>query len=142
MTIESVALAPQPAISSLTINGVAEPIVLRYFETLNQGDFAATSDLFAIDGALHPPFESMVIGPEAIEAYLHTEAQGLTLLPVEGQEQVLDNGCTEIQVGGRVRTAWFEVNVSWRFILSPTKEIFLVQVKLLASPQELLSLRR
>ena len=60
--------APTPML--MTIEGITEPTVLRYFETLNAGDFENTAALFAADGAIHPPFESGIVGPEAIAAYL------------------------------------------------------------------------
>lgn len=44
--------APAPML--LTIEGIAEPTVLRYFETLNAGDFDDTSALFAADGTMRP----------------------------------------------------------------------------------------
>lgn len=125
-----------------TIAGIDNPVILQYFETLNTGDFQATSQLFARDGALQPPFEPDVIGPEAIAAYLEQEAKGLILEPQHGVSNLLDNGCTEFLIGGKVHTPWFSVNVSWLFILSPTQEIFITQVKLLASLQELIHLRR
>jgi hypothetical protein len=117
-------------------------VILQYFETLNTGDFQATSQLFARDGALIPPFEPGVIGPAAIAAYLEQEAKGLTLEPQHGVSTLLDNGCTEFLISGKVHTPWFSVNVSWLFILSPTQEIFITKVRLLASLQELIHLRR
>ncbi len=125
-----------------TIAGIDNPVILRYFERLNNGEFQATSQLFASDGALQPPFETDVIGPEAIAAYLEQEAKGFILEPQHGVSTLLDNGCTEFLIGGKVHTPWFSVNVSWQFILSPAQEIFIAKVKLLASLQELVHLRR
>jgi hypothetical protein len=125
-----------------TIAGINHPVILRYFETLNNGEFQATSQLFASDGALQPPFESDVIGPEAIAAYLEQEAKGFILEPQHGVSTTLDNGCAEFLIGGKVHTPWFSVNVSWQFILSPAQEIFITKVKLLAAFQELIHLRR
>ncbi len=127
---------------SLTIEGITEPTVYRYFETLNAGDFEATSALFAHDGALHAPFESAMVGADAIAAYLHQEAQGMKLEPRQGIAQTLDNEQIQIQVTGKVQTSWCGVNVSWLFVLSQEREIIAATVKLLASPQELLNLRR
>lgn len=125
-----------------TIAGIDNPVILQYFETLNNGQFQATSQLFASDGALQPPFESDVIGPEAIAAYLEQEAKGFILEPQHGVATSQDGGCTEFLIGGKVHTPWFSVNVSWLFILSPTQEIMTTKVKLLASLQELVQLRR
>ncbi|EKQ70985.1 NTF2 domain protein [Leptolyngbyaceae cyanobacterium JSC-12] len=123
------------------IAGLKEPVVSEYFQTLNAGNFTATSQLFAVDGALQPPFEEVVIGPEAIAAYLEQEARGIELQPQQAESTLLNNGCTEVEVVGKVHTPWFSVNVCWMFILSPTKEIFLVKVELLAGLQDLLQMR-
>jgi hypothetical protein len=120
---------------------VREPTILRYFETINEGAFAVTGQLFATDGELQPPFEQAVIGADAIAAYLQAEAKGFNLLPRQGVTKLLDSGCTEAQVVGTVQTPLFSVNVSWLFVLNADKKLLLVKVKLLASPQELLSLR-
>lgn len=132
--------APAPML--LTIEGIAEPTVLRYFETLNAGDFDDTSALFAADGTMRPPFESGIIGPEAISAYLQQEAQGMKLEPRQGIAQTLDNEQIQVQVTGKVQTSWCGVNVSWLFVLNQRREIVAATVKLLASPQELVNLRR
>ena len=126
----------------LTIEGLTEPTILRYFETLNAGDFENTAALFAADGAIHPPFESGIVGPEAIAAYLQQEAQGMKLEPRQGIVQTLDNQQTQVEVAGKVQTSWCGVNVSWLFILNQNHEISFAKVKLLASPQELLDMRR
>jgi Nuclear transport factor 2 (NTF2) domain len=134
-------IAPSPI--SLTIEGITESVILQYFGTLNAADFEATSRLFALEGAMHPPFESLIVGREAIADYLQKEARGMIAQPQQGAViQTLESGCTEIQVTGRVQTPMFGVNVSWLFTLSPEQEIFLVKIKLVASPQELLKLRR
>ncbi len=126
---------------SIKIAGIAKPAVLRYFETLNAGDFAATADLFAEDGVLHAPFEEPIIGKSSIGTYLKTEARGMQLEPQQGISQDLEDGLVEVQVSGRVQTAAFGINVAWLFVLNSHQEILSVTVKLLASPQELLNLR-
>lgn len=127
---------------SLTIEGITEPLLLRYFETLNAGDFQATAALFAADGQLYAPFEEPIVGQEAIAAYLQAEASGMRLLPHQGISQPLENEQIQFQVSGKVQTRWFSVNVSWTFVLNANSEIISATVKLLASPQELLALRR
>lgn len=128
--------------TSPTTQGVTHPTVLRYFETLNAGDFEATSALFAAKGQLCPPFESSVEGLEAIAAYLHAEAKGIKLFPTEELIEFLEDEKTQVRVSGKVQTSWCEVNVSWLFVLSSQSEILTVTIKLLASPQELINLRR
>ncbi len=126
----------------LTIEGITEPTVLRYFETMNAGDYEATAALFADTGAMHPPFEQPIEGRSAIATYLKAEAKGMQLFPAKGIVETLEDDQTQIQVTGKVQTPWFGVNVAWTFILSPEREILSAGIKLLASPQELLSLRR
>ncbi|EAW33868.1 nuclear transport factor 2 family protein [Lyngbya sp. PCC 8106] len=125
----------------LQIEGITEPQVLRYFETLNAGDFQATAALFAEDGILEAPFEDHLHGQEAIATYLQAEAQGMQLKPQEGISQTLENGQQQVQVMGKVRTPLFWVNVAWQLILNPNGEIAVVTVKLLASLQELFNLQ-
>jgi hypothetical protein len=127
--------------SSIKIAGITKPTVLRYFETLNAGDFDATANLFAEDGVLHAPFEEPIIGSSSIATYLKTEARGMQLEPQQGVSQILEDGNVEVQVSGRVQTSAFGINVAWLFLLNSDQKILSVTVKLLASPQELLNLR-
>ncbi len=92
---------------STDIAGITNPAVLRYFETLNAGDFAAAANLFADDGVLHAPFEEPIIGKSSIATYLKTEARGMQLQPQQGVSKILEDGQVEVQVSGRVQTsAW------------------------------------
>jgi hypothetical protein len=120
---------------------VNEPVILRYFETLNEGAFQATGQLFAVDGEMQPPFEQAVVGTDAIASYLQAEAKGFSLQPREGTVKLLDSGYTEIEVAGKVQTPLFSVNVSWLFLVDSEEKLLLAKIKLLASPQDLLSLR-
>lgn len=131
-----------PSTPDLTIEGLAEPVLSRYFKTLNAGKFQETASLFAETGVMHPPFEEPITGLDAIATYLEAEAKGLKAFPRQGVAESLEEGQTQVQVSGKVETRWFGVNVSWLFILSPEKKILLAKIKLLASPQELLNLRR
>ncbi len=128
--------------TDLTIEGITEPVVLRYFETMNAGDYQATATLFADTGAMLPPFEKPIEGKEAIATFLNTEAKGMVLSPTKGIAETLEANLTQIQVTGKVHTSLFSVNVTWIFVLNPEREIRHARIKLLASPQELLSLRR
>lgn len=144
MTAESMAEIQSPVnhnTAQLQIEGIAEPTILAYFGTLNAGDFQACSALFAADGVMYPPFETGIVG-EAIANYLQQEAQGMKLEPREGITKSLENDCLEVQVAGKVQTSLFGVNVSWLFVLNQQREIFTAKIKLLASPQELINLRR
>jgi hypothetical protein len=144
MTIANDRTATPQSVSTtdLAIEGITEPVVLRYFETMNAGNYEAIAALFADTGAMLPPFEKPIEGKEAIVTYLETEAKGMLLLPSKGIAEPLDDDLTQIQVTGKVQTPWFGVNVSWIFVLNPDREILSARIKLLASPQELLNLRR
>ncbi len=128
--------------TNLTIEGINQSVVLRYFETMNASDYEATAALFAEMGVMHPPFEEAIQGSDAIASYLNAEAKGMQLFPTKGIAETLEDQQTQIQVTGKVQTPWFGVNVSWTFVLSPEEEILNARIKLLASPQELLSMRR
>ena len=124
-----------------TIEGIDEPTVLRYFQTLNAGAFAETAALFAADGLMQPPFESVLVGSAAISAYLEQEAQGIRLQPNQGVVQPLEADQRQIQVSGKAQTSVVMVNVGWTFILNKQNQIISAKIKLLASPQELLKMR-
>ena len=126
----------------LSIEGITELTVLRYFETMNAGDFDATATLFTTDGTLKAPFESPLVGQDAIAAYLHQEAQSMKLEPREGITETIENEQTQVQVSGTVQTSWCGVNVSWMFVLNQQHEIAAATIKLLASPQELLNMQK
>ena len=133
----------QPATAvDLTIEGIEEPVVQRYFQTMNAGEYEATAALFAPTGVMHPPFEEPIEGPDAIAIYLKAEAKGMQLFPREGIAETLEENQIQIQVKGKVQTPLFGVNVAWIFILNLERKIVYTKIKLLASPQELLNLRR
>jgi homoserine dehydrogenase len=138
---------PQPNSSEdfdnlITIEGISNGTVLQYFATMNAEDFPSTAALFAATGAMEPPFESPITGQDAIATYLQQEAQNLRLLPHEGIIELGEDEQQEIQVSGEVETPYFRVNVTWSFILNAEQEITYVRIKLLASPEELLKMRR
>lgn len=124
------------------ILGLNEPTLHEYFESLNTSNYEKTASLFAENGVMHPPFESGLVGRDAILSYLNKEAIDIKAYPRESQSQTLEENRTLIQVAGKVETPWFGVNVSWIFVLNENQQILDVTIKLLASPQELLSLRR
>ncbi|MBD2432841.1 MULTISPECIES: nuclear transport factor 2 family protein [Fischerella] len=126
----------------LTIEGITEPTILCYFQSLNAGDFDATANLFADDGVMHPPFESGIVGPEAIANYLKKEAVDIKVYPREGISETLEEGVIQFQVTGKAQTSWCGVNVLWQFVLNQQREILYTKIKLLASPQELLKMRK
>ncbi len=124
------------------IEGISEPTIQQYFEALNAGNYEKTASLFAENGVMHPPFEPGIVGRDAILNYLHKEAIDIKAYPREGARENLEENRTQIQVAGKVETPWFGINVSWLFLLNENYQILDVKIKLLASPQELLSLRQ
>lgn len=127
---------------SIEIEGISHPTILQYFEMLNSEEFEATSQLFAIDGAMQPPFEQPIIGREAIAAYLQKEAPGITALPQAGMFQTTDQSSIEFQITGKVQMPMFGVNVTWYFTLDSNDQLMFTRIKLNASPQELMKLRQ
>ena len=128
----------QTKIKASTSFKCEEFAVQSYFSTLNQGQFELTAALFSDQGQLVPPFDSPVIGPQAIADYLKQEAVDMRFQPRSATSQVLPNGKTDVEVRGQVSTSLFKVNVVWNFWLSDQGKIDLVKVNLIASMQELL----
>ncbi|MEH2265675.1 ketosteroid isomerase family protein [Nostoc sp.] len=135
-------ISPAQLKEEFQIEGITETSVLRYFETLNAGEFEATAALFAVEGVMHPPFESDIVGTDAIAAYLKKEGQNVKAYPNTGIAETLETDEIQVQVTGKAQTSWCSVNVLWLFILNQQRQILYTRIKLLASPQELLSLRR
>ncbi|MEM9008356.1 MAG: ketosteroid isomerase family protein [Cyanobacteria bacterium P01_F01_bin.86] len=120
---------------------VQTPTVEHYFQTFNQGDFLKTSQLFAATGQLLPPFEDPIVGQSAIHLYLEREASNMQAMPQEVSVQTWVGDRQQITVKGSVKALVFKVNAAWIFELDPQGKIEQVEVKLLASLQELLTLR-
>jgi len=131
-----------PAADWQTLADLELPTVHQYFLNLNAGDFGATGALFSPEGWMKPPFDPPLIGPSAIAAYLEQEAQDMTLEPRQALVKPQADGGSQIQVRGKVHTALFGVNVAWLFLLNCEAQIDAVTIKLLASPKDLLNLRR
>lgn len=119
---------------------VAVPVVARYFETFNQGDFQTAAALFSAQGKLLPPFESELVGPEAIAAYLTREAGGMKAVPRQFKPLNQDAVLLQVDVVGKVQTAAFQINARWRFQIDAQAEILMLEIKLMATLKELLSL--
>jgi hypothetical protein len=136
--------SPEYSPDTIQIEGIEQPVILDYFQTLNNQDFQATASLFAEDGVLCPPFESPIVGRVAIATYLSSEAQGILLLPQRGNAigELGDGNTQNYKVFGKVRTALFFVNVAWNFSLNPQSEVAMVTVKLLESLEKLIKIRK
>jgi hypothetical protein len=127
---------------SITIEGIEELAIASYFVTINQAEFEQTAALFSEAGELHAPFEKPIIGRKAIASYLTQEAKGMKLLPKKGISEPIEDGIKSINVIGKVKTSLFSVNVAWHFYLNQNQQITTATIKLLASPPELLKLKR
>ena len=125
----------------LMIEGIKESVIVDYFATINREEFELTAALFTPEGKLLAPFEKPIIGQEAIALYLTKEAKGMKLLPLQGTSEPAEDNSTLIIVTGKVQTSLFKVNVAWHFNFNQQK-ITTAQIKLLASPQELLGLKQ
>ncbi|MCC0176291.1 nuclear transport factor 2 family protein [Waterburya agarophytonicola K14] len=125
----------------ITIEGVEESTIFNYFTTINQAEFEQTASLFAEEGELHAPFEKPIAGRNAIASYLTKEAAVMQLFPQKGIKEI-EGEVERIEVTGKVKTSLFQVNVVWHFQLNPDRQIAIARIKLIASPQELLGLKR
>ena len=125
---------------ALAIEGITQPAITNYFTTFNRSEFTQTASLFAEDGELIAPFEKPIIGREKIAAYLDREAKGMTVLPKQGIYDS-ESDSNSYKVVGKVKTSLFSVNVAWFFTLNFDRQIAIAEIKLLASPQELLGLK-
>ncbi len=132
--------------TKVTIEGVTNPTICSYMNLLNANDFDELIKLFAIDGALQPPFKRPIVGQQAVLKFFKEECPNLKLAPERGVSEPAEDGFTQIKVTGKVQTPWFGagvgMNMSWRFLLNSENKIFFVAIDLLASPKELLNLAR
>lgn len=133
---------PDPEALSEEETAPVEPTLLTYFSALSAGEFTTVAELFAPAGQMYPPFESPITGPDAIAAYLEQEAIGMELQPQRSTTTETETGDRQVEVRGKVKTSLFTVNVGWLFVLNSQDQILEARIKLLASPQELLNLRR
>ncbi len=135
----------EPVKIEVNIQGIHEPVIDKYFARLNNGEFIATAELFAAQGCLNPPFDKQLQGREAIAQYLAKEAIGIGFFPEYGEIVTIGTAPTlngdriQYQIQGKVEMNWFTVNISWSIQLNAAKEITLLEVKLLASLDDLLS---
>ncbi len=130
----------------IPMQNIDEPTIHKYFAKLNSNDFTATAELFVEAGYLKPPFEKLIKGKKEIAEYFAKEAISMVFYPENGQilSQDRERGILqdikhiEYQVQGKVQISLFTVKVQWLIQLNHAKEIIAVEVKLLASLNELL----
>lgn len=126
----------------LNIEDIQSQIIHNYFLTLNENNFEEFTALFSPDGVLVPPFESAIAGRDAICQYLQTTEIEVKAFPQSGSVQPEENGITVYQISGNVKTSYFTVNVVWTIELNPEQQIVSAKIKLLATLQDLLHLKR
>lgn len=132
----------EPSSIKIDIQGIYEPVICEYFERLNNGEFMETAELFTEEGCLNPPFDKQLQGRDAIAQYLKEQAEEIRFFPADGKILFSDSNHTQYQIQGKVELNWFTVNISWLIELNTAKEILLVEVKLLADLDDLLSFSR
>ena len=120
----------------------AKDRIAAYFDALNRDDFQASAELFAAEGQLLPPFESAIVGREAVAAYLQAEAKGMRAVIQTLEAELLPSGAVSLRAIGQVQAPLFAVNVSWQFIVNSASEIVSVKIKLLAALKDLINFKR
>ena len=137
----------RPNVETASVAAADRLVTEEYFRSFNQNQFEQTAALFSEDGELLPPFESPIVGEQAILAYLEKEAGNITAFPERWERREGESDRPHIVVTGKVNAIIFKVNVAWYFILSSGDEtsapsqIERVRIKLLASPKELLGMQ-
>ena len=122
----------------LNIEDIQSQVIHNYFLTLNENKFEEFAALFSPDGVLFPPFESAIVGRDAICQYLQTTGIEVKAFPQSGTVQPENNGITVYQISGNVKTSYFTVNVVWIIELNAEQKIVSAKIKLLATLEDLL----
>ena len=135
-------IASIDAATSIDIQGITESTIDEYFTRLNNGEFNRAAELFTAQGQLDPPVGNSIKGRDLIAQYLAEEAKGMRFCPEDGKLLMSINKYTKYEIQGKVEINWFTINVSWSIQLNAEKEIMAIEVKLLASPNDLLSFSR
>jgi hypothetical protein len=125
----------------LNIEDIHSQTICNYFLKLNENNFEEFAALFSPDGLLLPPFESAIVGRDAISKYLQTTGIEVKAFPQSGIIQPGNDGITVYQISGNVKTSYFTVNVIWTIELNAEEQIVSAKIKLLATLQDLLHLK-
>jgi hypothetical protein len=110
--------------------------IVNYFDAINAQLYSSAAGLFCKEGVLVAPLGVQVRHREAIAAYLEDKCEGMKLYP----EQASFLNASTVVLTGHVKCPAFTVQVEWKFHLLKT-EIAVLQVRLLASLQQLTHLR-
>ena len=125
----------------LNIEDIQSQTICNYFLKLNENNFEEFAELFSPNGLLLPPFESAIVGRDAISQYLQTTGIDVKACPQCGTVQPGNDGITVYQISGNVKTSYFTVNVIWTIELNAEQQIVSAKIKLLATLQDLLHLK-
>ena len=110
--------------------------LVSYFDAVNDQRTSVAASLFCKEGVLVAPLGVQVRGQAEIATYLADKCAGMLLFP----EQVSLIDSSTIVALGHVKCPAFTVQVEWKFHMVRT-EIAVLQVRLLASLQQLAHLR-
>ena len=124
----------------VNIQGISDPIIYEYFTKLNNAEFTAVIELFSEQGCLNPPFDKSLQGKGEILQYLEKEAKGIKSYPEQG-ETTQKGSLTEYQIQGTVGISGFIFNMNWFIQLNSDQKIMVVEVKLVASLEDLLDFK-
>jgi len=130
----------EPAPTQITVEGITETTV-SYFKAMNADDFETALALFT--PALQPPFQKPIVGREAIASYMCQHKDSI-LCRSRAYQRLYQMALSRLKSrspNSLVRCQrWDEHCVA---VLTKSQgKIFFVAIDMLASPQELLSLRR
>ena len=125
----------------LNIEDIHSQTICNYFLKLNENNFEEFAALFSPNGLLFPPFESAIVGRDAISKYLQTTGIEVRAFPQSGILQPGNDGITVYQISGNVKTSYFTVNVIWTIELNAEEQIVSAKIKLLSTLQDLLHLK-
>lgn len=126
----------------LNIEDIQSQTIHNYFLTLNENNFEEFAALFSLDGVLFPPFESAIVGRDAICQYLQNTGIEVKAFPQSGTVQPENNGITVYQISGNVKTSYFTVKVVWIIELNTEQQIVSAKIRLLATLEDLLRFKR
>lgn len=124
----------------INIQGISDQTIYEYFTRLNNGEFVATAELFTEQGCLTPPFDQPIQGRSAIAEYLEKEAKEIASYPKWG-EKLKQGLLNEYRIQGTVAISQFVFDMEWFIQLNSAQEIIMLEVKLIASLEDLLNFR-
>ncbi len=136
--MQTISLVNDKAIAN--IQGISDPIIYEYFTKLNNAKFTEVVELFSEQGCLTPPFDKLLQGKGEILQYLEKEAKEIKSYPEQG-ETTQKGSLTGYQIQGTVEISGFVFNMEWFIQLNSDQKIMIVEVKIVASLEDLLDFK-